>query len=80
MKSSVTNTQLNSTTKQERHKDVPLNEDIAMAWSKERMENNIKTKHPWLSPEQAKQYISITDAAKRRAFIVKLEYRRKKNV
>lgn len=51
-----------------------------MAWSKERMENNIKTKHPWLSPEQVKHYMSITDAAKRRAFIVKLEYWRKKNV
>ena len=51
-----------------------------MAWTKERMECNIKTKHPWLSPEQVKQYMNITDAAKRRAFIVKLEYRRNKHV
>ena len=59
--------------------EAPLQE-IAMAWTKERIEHNIKTKHPWLSPEQVKQYMSITDAAKRRSFIVKLEYWRKKNV
>ena len=51
-----------------------------MAWSNERMRNNIKRKHPWLTPAQVDAYMKIDDAAKRRSFIVKLEYWRKKNV
>ena len=51
-----------------------------MAWSKERMRNNIKTKHPWLTQEQINEYMGLPGAYERRAFIKSLEYWRKKNV